>query len=353
MPELLTAPPAGSWVVERLAVEGLDALAAFQQHACADQFHAGFFADRDAVRRRLAWQYLEAPGVQAGQTPVWVLRRGEAIIGQLAIVPAQLTIGGQRLQGGWCQDFVVAPEHRSRGAGAWLLREAVQAAGADMDVILAGGTNASSYPVFRFAGFEDLGALPRAIGLAPVIRLLSFGGGRSIRVEPAGDAGEAIEAWWAAHGPSYAACARRDGAWWRWRCSRHPHWRYEAWVARRNGRMAGYLVWRRATIRLYGRRIPTGWVVDAAAEDCAVASVLLGQAARAAQRLGCRMLRCDVQDQRLDARRLMDRWLWPVTSKNRVLIKVSGRRAVPQVPRLPAWFLSAADSDFDLYEPRR
>ncbi|MBI3087372.1 MAG: GNAT family N-acetyltransferase [Candidatus Omnitrophica bacterium] len=352
MSETLTAPATGSWAVQRLAVDELDALAAFQQQAYADQFHAGFFTDRDEVRRRVRWQYLDAPGAPASRMPVWVMRRGEAIIGQLAIVPVDVKIGGRRLRGGWCQDFVVAPACRKSGAGVWLLREAVRAVQSEMAVILAGGTNESSYPIFRFDGFDDLGALPRAVGVVPVVRAASFRSGRGIRVEPAAGAGEELEAWWGAREGSYAACARRDGAWWRWRFAGHPHWRYQTWVARRDGRMAGCLVLRSGSIQVKSVRIPTCRVVELAAGDHAAAGALMRQAAHAAARLGCRLLRCDAQDRGLDPRWMAWRGLWPVSSRNRVLIKVADRRAVPQAPPLSEWFLSAADSDFDLYEPR-
>lgn len=348
---MLIAEKLSSRAIEPLHREALEALADFQQRAYADQFNARFFLDRATVLQRLEWQHLSAPGMRSDRLPVWVLRRGSSIAGQLVVTPVQVKLGGRWVRGGWCQDFIVAPEYRGRGTGVTLLRETLRAVASEMDVVLAGGTNHLSYPIFRAAGFQDLGVLPRYAGLTTVARLLAPGvGAGQIVITPCDAVDDQFDRLWGARETAYAALILRDQTWMRWRFVQHPHWAYTIWAARRKGELAGYAVARLGSTVIRHAAIQTCRIVELVGEP-SVAAALLTHVVRFSAQHRCRLVRCDLLDSALGSRVLRRRGIWSIPSSNRVLVNVLDPAIGSGLTRLDGWFLSAADSDFDLYEP--
>ena len=348
-----TTTPSPGWTIEPLPGDQLEPLAEFQQRACADQFHARFFQDRAAVRARLAWQLQQAPGTDRERLPVWVLRRGERIIGQLVMAPAQVLLHGKPVRAAWCQDFIVDPAHRGQGAGARLLREAVEAVRRDVPLLLVGGTNAQSHPLFCAVGFRDLGPLSRAVGWAPVARWLARGrllAESQVVVRSAAPDGSEVARWWHTRGAGAGVVSRRDAGWATWRIWRHPHWRYSAWIAQRAGQVDGYLVCREGRTLVRGRQIPTLRVVELAAAAGA-RQALWSRALTQARASGCPLIRWDGTAAVLPLSAAHRVGLWPVRSEHRFLALAAPELAEAALRSSAAWWLTALDSDFDLYEP--
>ena len=327
-------------------------MAAFQQRAYADQFNARFFVEREAVLRRLRWQDLNGRSARGDRLPMWVLRQGQTIIGQLAISPVQVRWGNQWLRGGWCQDLIVAPEYRGRGAGVMLVREVLRTIATETAVALVGGTNRDSYPLFRAMGFQDVGVLPRYVGLMALTRLVSRGVADSDAViQPCDGFDERFDGLWDARETSHTARVRRNQAWLQWRFSQHPHWRYSIWASWRHGHLTGYLIGRIGSTAVGRAALRTYRIVEVVA-DPFQAAALLARAVREGAERRCRLVRCDLLDASIGSRVLRRYGLWAIPSSNRVLVRVLDPASGFGVTRRQEWFLSAADSDFDLYEPR-
>jgi len=68
------------------------------------------------------WQFLENPYVTVDNMPLWVVKSGDKIVGQVAAIPVLLKVGDEERRALWIVDYVVLPEYRSGGVGIRLLQ---------------------------------------------------------------------------------------------------------------------------------------------------------------------------------------------------------------------------------------
>ena len=69
-------------------------------------------------RARWEWQFRHAPYDRAGDAdavPVWIALHGEEVVGQIALQPGLLWLGGDPVPAGWIVDVMVDPRHRGEG----------------------------------------------------------------------------------------------------------------------------------------------------------------------------------------------------------------------------------------------
>lgn len=69
------------------------------------------------------WHYLENPHTKIDDIPLWVVARGDEIVGQLATIPVQIKAGSETRPAIWILDFVVREDFRRKGLGkGWCWR---------------------------------------------------------------------------------------------------------------------------------------------------------------------------------------------------------------------------------------
>lgn len=127
----------------------------------------------DVMREKLGWMYLNNP---AGEGLSYLLcdsASGEAA-GVQCLGARNWRYGGEDFSSGIMADFVVGQKHRSLGPALQLLKTVVSEGKKSLDIIY-GFPNRKAQPVFRRAGYLELGRLSR---YAKVLRSRRFLQGR-------------------------------------------------------------------------------------------------------------------------------------------------------------------------------
>ncbi|NLG44705.1 MAG: GNAT family N-acetyltransferase [Phycisphaerae bacterium] len=331
--EALTGPPS-QWLAQRL--------------------FAGF--SWPAHVRYCRWLLAENPAARDGDhLPLYVFSDGGRPAGQLAIIPADLLLEGERVRAGWCVDFHVLPTHQRKGIGHELLR----AAALDFPVLLALGETEASARLFRSCGWFDAGqqtVVTRPVSLTRVAldRLLR----RPAAVKSRDCRGPAIIT-------SIAALRRmgiddwatrqtragvpRTAEFVLWRYLRCPGLTYVLWALESEGQTA-CLVWRRLPDR-------SGWRARILELICPPEAGV--EQVRGWLRAGLRALRsrgCGVCELRAtDPTVLAAFGAGMLARRSLATHLVYGRMDGRPVPRVPItqWSLTAGDCDVDAMEARR
>ncbi|MCR9293394.1 MAG: GNAT family N-acetyltransferase [bacterium] len=87
--------------------------------------------------------------------PIFIYQQGGQMLGQLAIIPADLTVHGEEYRGGWCIDFFVSPNAQRQGVGIQLLQAATQ----DFPLLMTLGQTDLAYRFFIKHGWHACGAM--------------------------------------------------------------------------------------------------------------------------------------------------------------------------------------------------
>jgi GNAT superfamily N-acetyltransferase len=253
---------------------------------------------------RWTWQFSENPFWRrhGDEVPVWVATDGARVVGQIAVQHALVQVGGERFEAGWAVDIIVLPSYRGRGIGHRLHAAVVK----DVDVLaslamapaarrLAEGcgcvTLADVYQLTRWVRL-DAASVRRYLlvrtanrrwtnwfartgcnllrihvllpSLAnPLLRLRDF----AHQLQPAPTAttivevdcfGSEVDELWERTRGDYAVIVPRDARFLNWRFVECPEPRYRRFVARRRGRVVGYVVLRHAE----PVELPEGIIVD-------------------------------------------------------------------------------------------
>jgi GNAT superfamily N-acetyltransferase len=128
-----------------------NALLSFLQTAYPD-------APRQSDPRFWQWHFLESPYVTPDKMPVWIIKNGGQIIGQLAAIPVELKVGGTRTRAIWILDFIVHQDYRGRGLGKRLVRAAEEFCPLGLGV----NTNEQTAPLLlKSLGWVIVGKIPR------------------------------------------------------------------------------------------------------------------------------------------------------------------------------------------------
>ena len=103
------------------------------------------------------WHFLENPYVSLDNIPLWVVRSGDKIVGQVASIPVDLKIGDEVRRALWTVDYTLLPEYRPGGLGIYLL----QAGWSHWKTLLSLGYNENSSAVMSFLKWKPLGSINR------------------------------------------------------------------------------------------------------------------------------------------------------------------------------------------------
>ena len=103
------------------------------------------------------WHFLENPQVSLDNIPLWIVKSGDQIVGQVASIPVELKVGNEIVRALWIVDFILLPEYRPGGVGIRLL----QVTGTYCTVSLALGFNEKATVVNRALRWKFLGNINR------------------------------------------------------------------------------------------------------------------------------------------------------------------------------------------------
>src|SRR5918993_2739483 len=110
----------------------------------------------DANRLRWEWQYRRNPQMPSTGPLIWVVREGQAIVGQYATMPVKLAVNGREIDAAWGMDVMIAPERQRQGLGDVLFRTWDRNVGASLGL----GLSESSYRLFQKLNWPDPGPVP-------------------------------------------------------------------------------------------------------------------------------------------------------------------------------------------------
>ena len=103
------------------------------------------------------WHFLENPYVSLDDIPLWIVRSGDKIVGQVASIPVDLKVGEEVRRALWTVDYTLLPEYRPGGVGIYLL----EAGRSYCKTLLSLGYNENSSTVMSFLKWKPLGSINR------------------------------------------------------------------------------------------------------------------------------------------------------------------------------------------------
>jgi len=104
------------------------------------------------------WHFLENPHVSLDNVPLWIVRSGDHVVGQMATILVKLKVGDVEKLALWIIDFFICAEYRGRGLGKRLMQVARENY---CKTMIALGYNKDSEAVLRSHKWVSLGNINR------------------------------------------------------------------------------------------------------------------------------------------------------------------------------------------------
>ena len=316
------------------------------------------------------WHYLENPHTAPDNIPLWVVKDGEQIVGQLATIPVVLKVGETETRAIWILDFIVLPQYRGQGLGKRL----VLTAGEAYPTMITLGINEQSTGVFRSLKWVALGGVHRyhrllypgetfreTAGLGPLRNLLNFcyapfrphhaqtrhTGSGVLREITAFDA--AFADLWQRAAAQWPCAVVRSPRSLEWQFIRQPGKKFAVRGLYQQDQLVGYVV---LFFRKEGR---SGYSPKAAITDLCydaglspqVVDELLKAALRMALERHAGSLVTDVLDPLVESR-LQRLGFWRMNAAPQFMASTAGHQDLIYDER--NWFLTRADSDVSIFE---
>jgi GNAT superfamily N-acetyltransferase len=316
------------------------------------------------------WHYLENPFTSVDNVPLWIVKNGGEVVGQLATIPVELKVGEETTRAIWILDFIVDRHYRGRGLGKLL----VLAAREWCSTMITLGINEQSTAVFRSLKWQALGGVHRyhkllfpgyAFGeiakVAPIRILanLAFAMPRARLARRAKADNEAIRSvtafddafsnLWTRASVQWPCAVKRDPDFLDWQFRRQPGKQFEVLGYYEGDLLVGYVV-------LFFRKPERGGISPKAAitDFCyqpesadRIIAGLLGAALRQTLERSAGSLVTDILDERVEA------WLkrygfWRIKNSPQFMACTDQRQELIYEPR--NWYLTRADSDVSIFE---
>lgn len=349
--------------IRRLQNDELGELTEFLQRAYPGEV-------RKANLRYLHWYYLQNPNADGHGVPVWVVRSGGKIVGQLATIPVNLKVGMAYTKAIWILEFILLGEFRGKGLGKRL----VLAAREKYPTMITLGINEASTRVFTSLGWKPLGSIHRYHKLlfpGSAIRGLSDKGllrggvnwlsfplrislGRAkstSRYEIRRDRvlGHELDELWERASAQWPVAVRRKHGFVAWQFLRQPGKIFEIIRVYEQERLVGY------AILFFRKGIGNGPSSKAAISDLVydsrnqdeVIAALLDAALKLAIERKAGSLVTDVLDARVEAR-LKSFGFWRIKNSPRFMASSAEFQEILYKPE--NWYLTRADSDVSIFE---
>lgn len=308
-------------------------------------------------RERWEWQFRRVPTNGDGGPPLWVLTRGDEILGQVGAIPVRLSLLAREQPAAWASDLMIAREYWNRGGFPLLMRELCR--GYPLALVL--GMNNKAYALFRRSkGWMDLGVIPRlerycswrSLASARTLVALVRQAGSAVRAlvppRPPADLvvrvvarfDDRVTALWDRVAAGRIG-VRRGASWLNWKYAEQPLLTYERLEMERRGTLVGCAVLRVEPLARECR----GFLVECFAEPAELTGVAHAAVARLHQR-GVDRITCDVLDpateqvlERLGFVRRRSGMKFMLRTADAALAAVVGDRA--------RWYITRGDADQD------
>ncbi|MEP6719785.1 MAG: GNAT family N-acetyltransferase [bacterium] len=349
--------------IKQFKLEDQDALLSFLRAAYSDEPRKSEFAF-------WRWHYLENPFTSLDDMPLWIVRRGEQIVGQLATIPIHLKVGKDKTRAIWILDFVILPEYRGRGLGKRL----VLAAGESFPTMLTLGINAQSTAVFRSLKWVALGGVHRYHRLLypgdafrevskfePLRRLINLfyapfrprysrmsdTGGRAIREVTTFDA--SFEDLWQRASVQWPCAVVRSPSFLEWQFARQPGKKFDVLGLYEHDQMVGYVV-------LFFRKdeqskVPPKVAISDLCYDASGSLPVIDDLLKAALRLALERragsLVIDIRDPLVESR-LQRHGFWRIKAAPQFMASAAKHQDL--IYQESSWFLTRGDSDVSIFE---
>jgi GNAT superfamily N-acetyltransferase len=210
------------------------------------------------------WHFLENPNMTLDNIPLWIVKREEKVVGQMATIPARLKVGDKEKTALWIIDFILDADYRGRGLGKALMQLARDTYCTTM---IALGYNAQSEAVLRSHKWISLGSINRyhallypgnaskeISGLGPVRdvtnllfsplrpskKKLALQGNGTIRAVEEFDS--SFDQLWHDASEQWPCSVVRSSRFLQWQFKQQPGKRFEVLGYYDNGRLLGYVV---------------------------------------------------------------------------------------------------------------
>lgn len=316
------------------------------------------------------WHYLENPHTALYDIPLWVVKDGERIVGQLATIPVALKVGTEETRAIWILDFIVLPQYRGQGLGKRL----VLASRESYPTMITLGINEQSTAVFRslkwvalggvhryhrllypghaFREIARMGPLPKLVNLCyapfrPRDAQTRYTGGGVLREVTAFDASFA-DLWQRACAQWPCAVVRRPH-YLEWQFFHQPGKKFEVRGLYEQGQLMGYVV------LFFRKNGPSGLPPKAAITDLCydasrstqVVDELLKAALHLALEKQAGSLVTDVLDPLVESR-LQRLGFWRMKAAPQFMASTSEHQDL--IYDQSNWFLTRGDSDVSIFE---
>jgi GNAT superfamily N-acetyltransferase len=316
------------------------------------------------------WHYLENPYTSLDDIPLWIVKDGERVVGQLATIPVDLKVGDEETRAIWILDFIVGQNYRGRGLGKRLVLTAREWC----PTMLTLGINEQSTAVFRSLKWEALGGIHRyqrllypgdavseiaRIAPARIVANLAFAGSRKRLARRTTTDNEAIRSvatfddaftnLWSRAAVQWPCAVIREPNYLDWQFRRQPGKHFEVLGYYEGDLLVGYVV------LFFRKPEPGGVSAKAAITDFCyqpessdkIINGLLGAALQLTLDRRAGSLVTDILDERVEV------WLkhygfWQIKKSPQFMASADERQELMYQPR--NWFLTRADSDVSIFE---
>ena len=103
------------------------------------------------------WRFFENPYICQDNIPLWVVKAGDKIVGQVASIPVELKVGAEVKRALWLVDYLLLPEYRPGGLAIPLF----QVSWSYCKTLLSLGYNENSSAVMRLLRWKPLESINR------------------------------------------------------------------------------------------------------------------------------------------------------------------------------------------------
>jgi GNAT superfamily N-acetyltransferase len=318
------------------------------------------------------WHFLEHPLIKLNDAPLWVVKSGAQIVGQLAAIPIKLKVGAESIRSIWIIDLIVHQDYRGQKLGQRLIATAFEA----YPTIVALGINENSFPILKSFNWAELGYIHRyhrllfpgdavkelaKLGLvrklvnlvyAPLRpRLpskLSFTSGREVREVAEFDS--SFDEFWQRASVNWPCAVERSARHLDWQFMRQPGKKYDVLGLYEADRLAGYVVlfFRKPEPR--GSAPPKVAISDFCYDASASVEVideLLQAALHLALERRAGSLVIDILDSLVEER-LKRFGFWRIKNAPRFMAGTRARQELIYNP--DNWFITRGDSDVSIFE---
>lgn len=312
------------------------------------------------------WHFLETPYANSEKLPVWVAKSGDTIAGQIAAIPVEVNVGGEKKNAIWILDLIVSKDFRRRG----LAKKLVKAAEEFCPLILGVNTNEQHAPkLLQSLGFVIAGRIPRfhkllfagndireLENLKPLRQIVNFAlfpfrtyfqPNKNIRSVKKFDS--SFDEFWAEAETQWSCAVRREAKLLEWQYLHQPKKKFDVIGYYENEKLLGYAV-------LFFRKAgANGTIKKAAITDICyhprkpkeVVDALLQESLRIAIERRIGGLVTDVIDDFIEER-LEKLGFWRVKNPLQLMVKSPERQDLLYNPK--QWFLTRGDSDISIFE---